>query len=131
MPIIGYKKSFNNIKSLEGNIFTINFNLEYSDYGSLHIKDEEDNYFDVGDFNILIDGIFDDFDDKKFQEYDIGIVILSNCKYVVDKIPRLHSINVESKTMIDTYLKQEIIDDYNRIKKYKDDNILKISCDKK
>lgn len=73
MPIIGYKKSFNNIKSLEGDIFTINFNLGYSDYVSLYIKDEEDNYFDVGDFNILIDEVFDDLMTKSFKNMILGL----------------------------------------------------------
>ena len=42
------------------------------------------------------------------------------CKYIVDNIPNLYSINYESSGMIVTYLKQEIIDDYNKIKNEKD-----------
>ena len=47
---------------------------------------------------------------------DNGIYVLSVCKYIVDNVPNLYSINYESKGMIDTYYKQEIIDAYNKIK---------------
>lgn len=45
------------------------------------------------------------------------------CKYIVDKVPNLYSINYESNGMIDTYLKQEIIDDYIKIKKGKENTL--------
>ena len=51
------------------------------------------------------------------KQYDNGVYILSICKYIVDRVPNLYSINYESKDMIDTYLKSEIIEDYNKIKK--------------
>lgn len=34
------------------------------------------------------------------------------CKYIVDRVPNLHSINYETKGMIDTYFKSEIINDF-------------------
>ena len=120
MPIIGYKKSFKNLKGYENDIFTVNFDLEYSEYGFLRIKNEKDNYFDVGDFRILLDDIFEKLNNDLLKEYDNGIYILSMCKYIVDNIPNLYSINYESSGMIVTYLKQEIIDDYNKIKNEKD-----------
>ena len=124
MPIVGYKKKFKNIKSISDDIWTINFKLEYNDYGFLEICDVDDNYFDVGDFRILLDEVFDEFNQDKFNEYDNGVYILSICKYIVDRVPNVYSINYESKGMIDTYYNEEIIDSYNRILKsrgYKDE----------
>lgn len=120
MPIIGYKKSFKNLSGYEHDIFTVNFNLEYTDYGALRIKNEQDNYFDMGDYGILLDEVFEKLTKDELKKYDNGVYILSMCKYIVDKVPNLYSINYESKGIIDTYLKQEIIDDYNKIKKDKD-----------
>lgn len=117
MPIIGYKKKFKHIKGYEEDIFTINFDLEYTNYGALKIKNEKDNYFDVGDYNILLDKVFEEFTKEELKKYDNGVYILSMCKYIVDKVPKLYSINYETKNMIDTYLKQEIIENYNKIKK--------------
>ena len=72
------------------------------------------------DKNILflwgIECIFDNFTEEKRKKYDNGIYILSVCKYIVDNVPNLYSINYETKGMIDTYYKQEIIDAYNKIK---------------
>lgn len=116
MPIIGYKKSFKNLKGYENDVFTVNFDLEYNEQGFLRIKNEKNNYFDVGDFRILLDEVFDKLTKDLLQAYDNGVYILSICKYIVDHVPTLYSINYESKTMIDTYLKAEIIDDYNKIK---------------
>ncbi len=117
MPIIGYKKKFKKLNGYEDDVFTVNFNLQYTSYGALEIKDAVDNYFDVGDFGILLDEVFDDLDEDVINEYDNGVYVLSICKYIVDRVPNLYSINYETKGMIDTYLKQEIIDDYNKISK--------------
>lgn len=116
MPIIGYKKQFKNIDSIKNDTFTINFKLKYTDIGSLKIENEENDYFDVGDFNILLDKVFNNFTKDKLKEYDNGIYILSICKYIVDNVPNLYSISYEDKGMIDTYYKDEIINDYNKIK---------------
>lgn len=117
MPIIGYKKRFKYIEGYDQDVFTVNFNLEYNEHGFLSIKNEKDDYFDVGDFGILLDEVFEDFTKDKLRKYDNGVYILSMCKYIVDRVPTLYSINYESKGMVDTYLKQEIIDDYDKIKK--------------
>lgn len=121
MPIIGYKKKFKQIPGLREDIFTINFKLEYTLEGSLKIQDEENNYFDVGDFNLLLDEVFEGFDEDKCKEYDNGVYILSVCKYIVDKVPNLYSINYETLGMIDTYYKDEIIHNYNKIRNCKRD----------
>ena len=114
MPILGFKKSFKNIKSIQKDIFTINFKVNYNEYGFLNLEDEQNNYFDVGDINLLLDKTFSEFNETKFKEYDNGIYILSICKYIVDKVPYLYSINYETTNSIDTYLKQEVIEDYNK-----------------
>lgn len=116
MPIIGYKCKFKDIPSINDYIFTINFNLNYTDYGALKINDKDDNYFDVGDFRIKTNKMIEQFDENKYKEYDIGISILSICKYIVDTIPSLFSISCEDGNMVDTYYKDEIIEDYKKIK---------------
>ena len=41
MPIKGYKKNFKNLKGYENDIFTVNFDLKYTEHGSLRIKNEK------------------------------------------------------------------------------------------
>lgn len=122
MPIIGYKKKFKNLNGYENDVFTVNFDLEYKTNGFLRIKNVENNYFDVGDFGILLDEVFEKLNKDLLKKYDNGVYILSMCKYIVDNVPNLYSINYESSGIIDIYLKQEIIDDYNKIKKGQDKN---------
>ena len=43
-------------------------------------------------------------------------MILSVCKYLVDNIAGIYEIVVDSKECMDTYKKDEIINDYNKIK---------------
>ena len=116
MPIIGYKKEFKSLNGLSNCIFTINFKVKYDENGGLKVDNEENNYFDVGDYNILLDDVINAFDENEFCKYDNGIYILSVCKYIVDKVPDLYSICYESKGMIDIYFKDEIISDYNKIR---------------
>lgn len=115
MPMLGYKRKFKNIDSLKDDTFIINFKLKYSVNGALNIDNEEETSFDVGDYHILIDDVFDKFDHDTFKKYDNGIYLLSICKYLVDNIPNVYSIGHESDNMIDNYLKEDIIDDYNKI----------------
>lgn len=116
MPLIGYKRNFKNLEGYNEDQFTVNFDLEYTSHGSLIIKNEDKNYFDVGDFGILLDEVFESLTKDIIKEYDNGVYILSICKYLVDKVPQLYSINYESKGMIDTYFKNDIISDYEKIK---------------
>ena len=116
MPIIGYKQQFKNIEFLKNEVFTINFKLKYNEYGSLEFDDKENSYFDSGDYRILIEKAFDEFNEQKLKEYDNGIQILSICKYLVDNIPNIYKITYESNSSIDTYYKEEIINDYLKIK---------------
>ena len=116
MPIIGYKQQFKNIEFLKNKIFTINFKLKYNEYGSLEFDNQENSYFDSGDYRILIEKTFDEFNEQKLKEYDNGIQILSICKYLVDNIPNIYKITYESNSSIDTYYKDEIIKDYLKIK---------------
>lgn len=118
MPIIGYKQQFKNIEFLKNEIFTINFKLKYTEYGALEFDNKENPYFDSGDFRIIIEKIFNDFNTQKLKEYDNGIQILSICKYLVDNVPNIYSITYESKSSIDTYYKDEIINDYLLVKKH-------------
>ena len=118
MPIIGYRQQFKNIEFLKNEIFTINFKLKYTEYGALEFDNKENPYFDSGDFRIIIEKIFNDFNTQKLKEYDNGIQILSICKYLVDNVPNIYSITYESKSSIDTYYKDEIINDYLLVKKH-------------
>lgn len=117
MPIIGFKKKFNNIQGYKNDIFTVNFDLEYNENGFLEIKNEKEKYFDLGDFDILLDKVFENFTPDLLKKYDNGVYILSMCKYIVDEVPTLYSINYETKYIIDVYSKSEIIESYNKIKK--------------
>jgi len=114
MPVLGYKNSFKNLKAIQEETFIINFKLNYNESGALQIEDEKESLFDVGDYRILIEKVFDELDEQKFKDYDNGIFILSICKYIVDKVPNLYSITYESKKMVDTYYKQEILDAYKK-----------------
>jgi len=118
MPTIGFKQQFKNIDFLKNEVFTINFKLKYSEYGSLEFDDKENSYFDSGDYRILIEKTFNNFNIQKLEEYDNGIQILSICKYLVDNIPNIYSITYETKACIDTYYKDEIINDYLLIKNH-------------
>lgn len=116
MPIMGFKNKFKNIESISNDVFTINFNLKYTNLGGLRINDENESYFDIGDFRMFIDECFNKFTEENLKQYDNGVYILSICKYLVDKIPSLYSITYETKGMIDTYYKDEIVNDYEKIK---------------
>ena len=120
MPIIGFKKVFKHLKGVEKDIFTINFDLQYTEIGSLAVKNESQTYFDMGDYDINLDELTEKLTEEVFESYDNGVYILSICKYIVDNVPNLYSINYESKGVVDTYFKQDIIDDYNKILNYKD-----------
>lgn len=115
MPMLGYKRKFKNIDSLKDDVFIINFDLKYSDAGALHIDNEIESPFDVGDYHIMIDDVFENFDEEVFKKYDNGIFLLSVCKYLVDNIPNVYSIGHETNSMIDSYLTEDIINDYDRI----------------
>ena len=115
MPELGFKRQFKNIKGLENETFIINFKLDYNKQGSLKFHNGYNKHFDVGDYDILLDKVFDNFTESQFNNYDNGIYLLSVCKYIVDNIPELYSINIDSKNMIDTYYKSDIINDYNKI----------------
>ena len=119
MPIIGYKKQFDKIPFLKDDIFTINFNLKYHKNGSLEFENANDKYFDCGNYHLLIDKVFDNFDMNTYKQYDNGIMILSICKYLVDNISNIYSIVHEDKATIDTYYKEEVIESYNNYNEYR------------
>ena len=103
VPTIGYKKKFKNIKGLQNEIFIVNFKLEYNSHGFLEIQHEDNNYFDVGDFNILLDRIFDDFTEEKRKKYDNGIYILSVCKYIVGNDCKANTNKIYNSRHVITY----------------------------
>lgn len=120
MPIIGYKQRFKNIDYLKDMEFIIKFKLKYTENGVLKFDNQENIYFDSGDYRILIEKVFDNFNEKKLREYDNGVLMLSICKYLVDNIPNIYKITYESNSSIDTYYKDEIIEDYALIKNHLD-----------
>lgn len=120
MPIISFKKKFNNFTPIKEDTFIINFNLKYTKKGSLKFKGIiSSNYFDSGDYNLLLDEVLNNFNDSVFKKYDNGVFILSICKYLVDNVKNIYSICYESNDCTDIYYRNEIIKDYNKIKKYK------------
>lgn len=114
MPIIGFKNKFKNFKPLDEE-YLVKFDMEYTNHGALVNKDDGIQY-DIADLRISIEKVFNDFDKNKFYEYDCGIMILSVCKYLVDNIAGIYEIVVDSKECMYTYKKDEIINDYNKIK---------------
>lgn len=70
MPMLGYKRKFKNIDSLKDDVFIINFDLKYSDAGALHINNEIESPFDVGDYRIMIDDAFEKSLKEVFKRYD-------------------------------------------------------------
>lgn len=114
---LGFKRKFKNIDFLKDEEINIFFKLDYKDNGALKIQHVKNDYFDVDDFQLKIDEIFDGFNKEIFDEYDIGIQLLSVFKYLVDNIPNVYAISHESNGITDYYLKKDIIKDYNKIKK--------------
>lgn len=115
MPIIGFKNNFKNFKPAFDEKYIVNFNAEYTNHGSLVFKNT-DIGFDVGDLRINIEKVFDEFTKDKFYQYDNGIMILSICKYLVDNIDNIYSIEVDCDMCRDIYFRDEIINDYKKIK---------------
>ena len=115
MPIVGYKKKFKNVEGIKNNKFIVNFKLRYSNNGALELENNDGCGFDVGDYNIILDRVFDGFNNEILNDYDNGVYILSICKYIIDNVPNVYSIVYEGNGMIDTYYKDEIINDYNKI----------------
>ena len=117
MPQFGYKNKFKNIDAFKNDTFVINFNLKYRRNGGLYIKGKSKINFDIGDYHILIDEIFNNLTSEVLKEYDNGIYVLSVCKYLVDNIPGVYSIEYECGNMRDIYFAKEIIKDYKKTSK--------------
>lgn len=115
MPVIGFKNKFNNFKPLEGEEYLIKFDMRYSSHGSLFNKLNQETY-DMGDLRLSIEKVFSEFDKEKFYEYDCGIMTLSVCKYLIDNISGIYEIEVESSCFRDTYKREDIVKDYNKVK---------------
>lgn len=115
MPIIGFKNKFKNFKPLEDYLYLIKFDMKYNKTGALINKKNNISY-DVADLRLHVQNIFDAFDKEEFYQYDNGVMILSVCKYLVDNIPEIYEIEIESKNDKDIYKKEEIIKYYNEIK---------------
>lgn len=120
MPIVGYKKQFKNIPFLKDDMFTINFQLKHKKNGSLTF--DKNKPFDSGDYHLLIDKVFEEFTEKKYKNYDNGIMLLSICKYLVDCIPDIYCITHEDKNSVDIYYTNEIIESYNNYVDYIKEN---------
>ena len=120
MPILGYKTKIKNLKGNEDYEFIIKFKLKYDNRGCLNLVNHKKISFDCGDYRIKVQKVMDSIDSKVYKQYNNGIYLLSLLKYIVDKIPELDSISVISKSIEDNYEKKEIIDSYNKIKKYHD-----------
>jgi hypothetical protein len=115
MPVVGFKNKFKNFKPLEGEEYLVKFDMRYSNHGSLINKLNQMTY-DMGDLRMKVESVFDKFDKEEFYQYDCGIMILSTCRYLVDNIEGIYEIDVESLGCRDTYKREEIIKDYNKIK---------------
>lgn len=115
MPIFGFKNRFKEFKPLEGEEYLVKFDMRYSNHGSLTNKINLETC-DMADLRMNIERVFNEFDKDKFYEYDCGVMTLSVCKYLIDNIPGIYEIEVESNNCRDTYKREEIIKDYNKVK---------------
>lgn len=81
---------------LKSNIYYIRVDVEYqkgeSGIVTLHIKNYKDDYYDDGDFSILIETIEKSYNDEKAKKYDYGTGFMTDAMYIYDRVPFLSGI---------------------------------------
>ena len=81
---------------LKNNIYYIVIEVEYKinrhNITELCLKNYNDDYYDGGDFSILIDRIEKSYEYEKASEYDSEIGLMGDVLYLYDRIPFLSGI---------------------------------------
>lgn len=97
----------------------------------LRMKNYKDDYYDGGDFSILIEEIEKKYTFEKVKKYDDNISYMADIIYLYEKIPFLSGIRDEYISSKDNlpysigYISKEEIEKYieeNNIKIYRNDN---------
>lgn len=114
--------------------YYIRVELEYkreNDFVMLRMKNYKDNYYDGGDFSILIEEIEKNYSYEKAQRYDKNISYMADVIYLYERIPFLSGVRDEYISSKDNipysigYISKEEIEKYideNNIKIKKNDN---------
>lgn len=115
--------------------YYIRVELEYkrdeNDHVLLRMKDFKDDYYDGGDFSLLIEEIEKNYTFEKVQKYDKNISYMADVIYLYERIPFLSGIRDEYISSKDNlpytvgYITKEEIEEYikeNNIKIKTQDN---------
>lgn len=82
---------------INNNIYFINVEVEYKKEQNgivkLCLKNYNDDYYDGGDFSILIENVEKSYNAKKAKQYDERIGFMADVMYIYDRIPFLSGIN--------------------------------------
>lgn len=108
--------------NLRNNNYYVIIDVEYKKdkygYPSLCLKNFKDDYWDGGDFNVLIDKIEKNYTCEKAEFYDENIPYMADVLYIYDRIPFLSGIkevyvsNNNSLPYSTTYTSVEEIKEY-------------------
>lgn len=89
---------------INNNIYYIIVDVEYKKHDGgfpmLCLKDYNDDYWDEGDYSILIEEVEKSYTPEKINQYDKGIGYMTDVLYIYDRIPFLSGIK-------DTYISSE------------------------
>lgn len=101
-------------------VVDVQYKKEGANFPVLCLKNYKDDYWDGGDFSILIKEIEKSYTREKSQKYDANISFMADILYIYDRIPFLsgindiypsqkdnipHSVGYISKDEIDKYIK--------------------------
>jgi len=84
---------------------------QYTDEGKLKLKNIQPDYFDSGDYRILIEKVFSEINDQLLENYmtkNNGVYYLAILNFLVDKIPGLFSVKFVSSSDESIYYATEL-----------------------
>lgn len=109
----------------------LKYKRDENDHVLLRIKDFKDDYYDGGDFSLLIEEIEKNYTFEKAQKYDKNISYMADIIYLYERIPFLSGIRDEYISSKDNlpytvgYIAKEEIEEYikeNNVKIKTQDN---------
>lgn len=116
---------------LNNDIYYVLVDIEYkkdkNDITTLKMKNYKDDYYDSGDFSLLIEKIELNYNHEKAKQYDKNISFMADVIYIYERIPFLGGIRdvyISKKDNIPTsicYISK------NEIEKYIKENDIKIT----
>lgn len=105
----------------------LEYKRENDDFVCLRMKNYKDDYYEGGDFSILIEEIEKNYDYEKVKKYEKNISYMADVIYLYERIPFLSGIRDEYISSKDNlpysigYISKE------EIEKYIEDNSIKIN----